>query len=321
MIPKAKKVPQVEILLATYNGEKYLGELLDSVLSQQFDDYSLIVRDDGSTDSTLALLESYQQKFPGKIRVHYGIGDPQGPVGNFSELLELSSAPYVMFCDQDDVWLPNKIDVSFEKIRQMEADFGSDTPLLAHSDLLVVDHGLRPIADSFWAYSGIDPHRDKLGNLLVQNVVTGCASIVNRSLVRSCGKIPPKAQMHDWWVGLVAAAMGKIGRIEVPAILYRQHAKNRLGAKEFRWRLPEILERLGKWIGGGKRAQYYADSLEQARLFLEHNQNQLEPKKLEILSEFIDLPHRGFIEKRKLILKHGFLYAKFIQNAALLIRI
>ena len=127
--------------------------------------------------------------------------------------------------------------------------------------------------------------------------------------------------MHDWWTGLIAASMGKIGIIKAPTILYRQHARNRLGAKEFGWRLSDILARLMKWIRKEKRSEYYADSLEQARMFFERYHNQIPLDKLETLADFVDLPQKGFFQKRLAILKHGFLYAKFIQNAALLIRI
>ena len=98
----------VEFLLATYNGEKYLPALLDSLMDQSFQDFRVLVRDDRSTDLTEEILARYMKNFPDKFLIFHGKG--KGPVRNFSELMALSKSPYVMFCDQDDVWKPEKVE-------------------------------------------------------------------------------------------------------------------------------------------------------------------------------------------------------------------
>ncbi len=309
----------VDILLATYNGEKYLVDLLDSIFAQTYQNFRIIVRDDQSSDSTMDIVAGYRQKYPERIFVHHGEG--KGPVQNFSALMSLSEAPYVMFCDQDDVWLPEKIAVSLDYIQSLEERSGSETPCLVHSDLMVVDQDLVPIAESFWRFSGIDGRRDSLGNLLVQNVVTGCAAMFNQALVDVCGPIPEGALMHDWWVGLVASGMGGIAPIRRPLIEYRQHLENKLGAREFSWNLSQLLQSLRKFVQGVAREDYFVDNENQAKLFYESYKDVLPGNSREILENFIFLREQPYLRRRQSLFRYGYFYNKKLQNVGLLIRL
>ncbi len=222
----------IDILLATFNGARFLPELLRSIEAQTHADWRLIVRDDGSTDRSPAIIEQFAQRHGDKVRLLRDGRRQLGACGNFGALLEASDAPYFMFCDQDDVWLPEKIAALRHSLRQLEERRGSQTPLLVHSDLILVDAALRVLSQSYWRYARLlDPAaRRSPARLMLRNYVTGCASIGNAALRRAALPVPHEAPMHDWWVALVAAVLGEIAEHEAPTILYRQHQSNVLGA-------------------------------------------------------------------------------------------
>ena len=224
--------PKIDILLATYNGARFLHEQIDSILSQTCQDWRLLIRDDGSKDATPTIIDRYVQEHPQRIVVIRDDGANLGAVGNFSTLMERSDAEYIMYCDQDDVWLPDKIAESYKAMRALERRYGRDTPLLVQTDLTVVDKNLNPIHRSFWRYESLDPERGhSLASLLIQNVVTGCASIANRRLKDMALPVPRDIRMHDWWLALVAVAFGHYDYVAHPLVLYRQHGANTMGAR------------------------------------------------------------------------------------------
>ena len=174
--------PLVDILMATYNGAKYLSQQLDSLLAQTHQNFRLLVNDDGSTDNTLALLETYRFRFGGRMVVvpypHRG----QGVVKNFENLMRTSLqdglARSVAFCDQDDVWLPHKIERCLQVLRAAEHSAGAATPCLVHSDLTVVGEALQVLAPSFVQHQRMDPAACSALALLSINQVTGCTMMV-----------------------------------------------------------------------------------------------------------------------------------------------
>ena len=136
-----------------------------------------------------------------------------------------------MLCDHDDIWLPNKIALTFEHMAELERIHGPAAPLLVHSDLTVVDEHLQVIGPSFFRYSRIDPSRNDLTSLLTTNVATGCTMMVNRALYEKARPIAPEAMMYDHWLARVVSTFGDIAWIGEPTILYRQHGHNAIGAK------------------------------------------------------------------------------------------
>jgi hypothetical protein len=222
---------RVAILLATYNGQKYLDELMRSLLSQTYNDFVVLVRDDNSSDRTSEMLEHWSAAQPDKVRI---MSDDLGNLrstGNFARLMELCDTPYFAFCDQDDVWLPNKIELMINAIRHLEEQVGEATPILVHSDLKVVDGNLEQIAPSFFNYSHINPGKgERLDHMVINNIVQGCASMGNRALLELGRPMPEGASYHDWWVALLAASCGVLHTIAEPTILWRQHGRNQSGA-------------------------------------------------------------------------------------------
>ena len=234
---------EVLILLATYNGEKFIREMIDSILRQDYSSWKLVLSDDGSTDSSAKILDEYAQAYSNKI-VHYCSGKKFGNAqSHFMHLLsQHHNADYIMFCDQDDVWHSDKISKTLKKMKEIEE---RGTPALVHTDLRVVDGELNKISDSFCKYSRLDGDRLKTNQLLVQNVVTGCTMMINKELAElACEKeLPKEALMHDGWLALICSVFGNLGFLNEPTIDYRQHGKNSVGAKNIT-SLPYLFEKI-----------------------------------------------------------------------------
>lgn len=221
----------IDILLASYNGEKYITEQIDSIINQTYKDWFLYIKDDCSTDNTINIIRNYENTYKDKIKVITSDIKSGSAKDNFFSMLKYSENEYIMTCDQDDVWLPNKIEITLNKMMEAEKE-DEDMPILVHTDLKVVDEKLNKITDSLIKMQNLDSSRDKLNNLLVQNIVTGCTVMVNRKLLQYIIAIPKQAIMHDWWMALIASSLGKLIFIEESTVLYRQHDSNGVGAKD-----------------------------------------------------------------------------------------
>ena len=220
---------KIAILMATYNGEKYICQQIDSILSQTCKDWELYIHDDGSTDNTIAAVENYVEKYPDKIHLIDG-KSTGGAKYNFFYLFGQVEAPYYMTCDQDDVWLDKKIELTYDKMLTIENK--ADVPCLVYTELRVVDSELNTIADTMSGYQSLDCHKRTINQFILQNSVTGCTMMVNMALRDKMLHITDidNTIMHDWWAALVAAQFGKTAFIDEPTILYRQHGDNSLGA-------------------------------------------------------------------------------------------
>ncbi len=247
----------IAVLLATYNGERFLTEQIESLLNQTVKEFKIHVSDDQSQDGTLSIIESYAHRFPDKFVIHKK-NTRLGAKENFYFLLGKVSSSYLFFCDQDDVWDPFKMEKLLKKMKQMEGVFGQ-IPLLVHCDLRVMNESLEVIHPSFWEYMGIlpmEPH--PLGRLLRYDAVTGCASLMNgalRELVVK--KVPPV--MHDAWMALGASIFGQIGVVREPLVDYRQHSQNVVGAKPptfFKWLISGMNRHLFNKCPRRERAQF-----------------------------------------------------------------
>ena len=242
----------IDILMSTFNGERYLGEQIRSILGQSFAEFRLVVRDDGSADGTLALIEELCREDE-RITL---LRDSEGNLGlrrSFMRLLEASEGEYFMFADQDDVWLPEKIERSMEAIKRLESSSEASKPLLVFTDLRITNDRLEPIDDSLWHYQRLRPEISRdWKRLLAQNVVTGCTILANRAAARAALPFALPEMMHDHWVAVNAAKFGKIGYISEPTVLYRQHSANAEGGRDF-----GLKYAAGKSLGLGERIEFY----------------------------------------------------------------
>lgn len=310
----------VQVLLSSYNGEKYIKEQLDSILAQEGVQIRLLVRDDGSTDRTKEILEAYQNSYE-NIAVLYG--ENVGVIKSFFALIEAAEERmlYTAFSDQDDVWLPDKLERAVRLLKENEerqrnrrhregmcserrtegqekhgeTACGTETaPVVYCSAKQLVDAKLHPLK------SAIHYHNVKteFGNALVENMCTGCTCVVNKDLLRLIkGRTPKFTVMHDFWIYLVGTCFGTVVYDKRSRILYRQHGGNELGAAS------SLLENYKR------RVKYYKKHRgqlgRQAAEFLRIYQNEMPEEKRRLAEELVKAKadkaaRRKLLNERKL---------------------
>lgn len=223
-MPQAK----IAILMSTYNGEKYLAEQIQSIIRQDYSNWHLYIRDDGSTDNTINLIKEWENKDTRITFLNQDAPGNLGVTGSFMNLLENTNADYYMFSDQDDYWMKDKISVTLEKMQNSEED---NLPICVHSNLTVVDANLKGKT----LMNGPKKYWSDFKSLLFSNCVTGCTMMINQPLKELVDfqKINSnKLYMHDWWIALIAAAFGKVVYLNRSTILYRQHQGNVIGSSK-----------------------------------------------------------------------------------------
>ncbi|QIH39498.1 glycosyltransferase family 2 protein [Flavobacterium sp. Sr18] len=217
----------VYILLASYNGAQYIEKQLDSIIAQTHTNWRLLIRDDGSTDSTLSIIKKYVN-IDNRIKI---IDEDKAVKGNgacqnFAHLMEAAvaqDASFIQFSDQDDYWFSNKIELLLSTIINSKSS-------MVYSDFLYADEKLNELpasvqkAKSSFAFPSFK-------NGIVQNHVYGCTMMIDGILAKTCMPIPEVAENHDYWIALVASGIGaKIHHLEKPLMLYRQHSNNVTGS-------------------------------------------------------------------------------------------
>lgn len=220
---------KIDILLATYNGEKYVKEQIDSILNQTYKNIRLIISDDCSKDSTCEILKEYEKK---DNRIKLCMQQKNlGVVKNIEFLLEQVENEYYMLSDQDDVWLPQKVEKSLEKLKQKNAD-------LVFGDLEVVDKNLKTIHPSFGDFMllnrKINKYIDSYRLNYLYNCVTGCTILAKKETIEKIVPLPQKTKylIHDHWISIMASVYGKVAYIPEKYIKYRQHENNQVGTNK-----------------------------------------------------------------------------------------
>jgi glycosyltransferase involved in cell wall biosynthesis len=220
--------------MAAYQGGTYIDAQIESVLAQTSQDWVLRIQDDSSTDDTYAIARHHAKEHPRRIVANRRPSNSGSASQNFLELLAGSTGRYVMLADDDDVWREDKVAVTLAEMQRIEAAVGEGVPVLVHTDLAVVDESLRVTAPSMAHVQRLPVNETRLGRLLVQNSVTGCTVMINRALADLVRGPFDGVAMHDWWLALIAAAFGRIGYVDTPTMLYRQHGGNAVGAVDAR---------------------------------------------------------------------------------------
>ena len=304
---------KVDVLLATYNGEKYLKEQIDSILEQTYSDFRLLISDDGSTDDTRKILEEYKNK-DSRIQVFFQESN-LGVVKNFEFLLKKVESAYYMFSDQDDIWKAEKIEKSLNKIENDNCD-------LVYSDLEVVDEKLNVTYESYWKLKGIYNKIKKYNNfesLYLNNFVTGCTIISKKELIDTYLPLPNSSKyvLHDYWISLILSQNGKIDYIEEPLIKYRQHKNNKVGSKKKSNELRTIDEIRKLFIEVKK--EHFKVFIQNEEKFLSEDVKKLNKKSLEyyeMLETKNNFNFKGWGLFFKLYKYEGFSYK--MQNFAIL---
>lgn len=299
----------ITILMASYNGERFIAEQIESLLSQTEQNFTLHIHDDCSTDKTWQILCDFSAKYPQKIIVHKNETNSGGAKWNFLQMLLAYQDEYVMLCDQDDVWLPNKIEITLSAMQKAQASYGDDAAILVHTDLAVVDEKLQQIHASFREMSHLDYQRVALKDQLVQNTMTGCTAMLNKQLQAYVKQLPDYCIMHDWWLMLIAASFGHIVTLdqETP-ILYRQHSSNAIGAKNT-FSLSFIYERVAH---SDNTRVLVNQTYRQAESFYNQYGEQLSAEKKDLIKAYCEIPKHKKLKRLYDVChlktyKHGFL--------------
>lgn len=262
----SKSGSKVAIALATYNGEHYLREQLDSFLNQTYTNWICYIHDDGSSDNTIAIINEYTRIYSERF-VNLQYAPLHSASKNFLSILRYIEDPYVMFADQDDVWELNKIELELQEMIKVEQD-NNPIPILVFSDLSVVDKDLNFIADSFASFANLSPHNTEFNRLIIENVIPGCTILMNKlayELARQCPNYE-HVVMHDMWCGLVVSSTGIISYVNKPTSLYRQHQNNVRGTRKRKNKIAYLV----KYMSHILNRENYMEELE--RLNIKINQ-------------------------------------------------
>ncbi len=270
----------VLVLLPVFNGAMFLSAQIDSILAQHGVHTMLLCRDDGSSDESVAILADYQERFPENLFLLQDMRGNLGAGGNFSLLMQSAlkfprAWDFVAMADQDDIWYPDKLSRGVVAMRATYAA-ESDMPVLVHSDMRVVDRDLVELSASLVDYQGLQPERRHLSWQLLSNSVTGCSVLANRRLLEQALPVPPQAVMHDWWLALVASALGR--RIWLDEVLqdYRQHDSNTLGARQ--WRAGQFDASLFERLRDQRSRELLTNVAQQAAVFGQRFRRDLGPR-------------------------------------------
>lgn len=301
----------VAILMAVYNGSDYLNQQINSIIGQSYPHWRLFVRDDGSIDDSVDIIRRYSDADDRICLIEdpslIGGGSKENFAAIYQYLMTHDSFKYYMFSDQDDVWLPNKIEKSLAACKAIEESFSG--PVLVHTDLEVVDAELNTLGSSFVSYRALDPGIKDFNHLLVQNNVTGCTALWNKRLNEILNLGDSSIAMHDWWMALVASAFGKISFVDEALIKYRQHEKNVVGATDVN-SIQFILKRLA---GLNHVRDTFRLSFEQASLFASMFKSELTEEQLNTVLLFCSVERMTKLDRISTLIRHGFLKQGFVQ--------
>lgn len=289
---------KVNILMATYNGEKFLAQQIESIQKQTFKEWNLLIRDDGSSDKTCDIIRNFTAK-DSRIRFineneHHNLG----VIKSFFTLVNYEVADFHFFSDQDDVWLPEKLSVSLEAAKHK----ASDVPLLVYTDLKVVNQELNILQDSMIRAQSHHANTTLLPEL-TENTVTGGTMMINHALAEKWFT-PNDILMHDWFLALLAASLGEIIYLDLPTQLYRQHDNNVLGARTMDKRF-KILREGPKSIF----TRYWKlihDSQKQASLIVDKYGDIMTVTDLELIKCFIKIDKQPFMTRLRWLWKYGY---------------
>ena len=284
---------KVNILMSTYNGQQFLAEQIRSIQEQSYTDWTLFIRDDGSSDNTKEILKDFERQDSRIHLIDSDKSDNLGVIKSFHKLVNHDRADYYFFSDQDDVWLPNKLELSLKEAQNYLADL----PLMVYMDLKVVNQDLEIMTESM-VKSQSHHANTELVQELTENTVTGGVAMINHALAEMWQETDD-ILMHDWYLALLASAFGNLVFIDQPGELYRQHSDNVLGART-------LSKRFKKWIRPHILFAVYWDliknSQKQARHLL---QMPLSQSNRELIEAFVTIMDKSMLERFRILRKYG----------------
>ncbi len=285
------------ILLSTYNGGKFLTQQLDSIFNQTYSQFILYIRDDGSTDNTLEILNDYCRRYENVV-IFNDENKNMGAAASFLWLLKNVEAKYYMFCDQDDVWLDNKVEVQVENIEK--SNYNQNVPIVVFHDLILTNSEGEVINESFWDLQNFQVDKIDFDSVFVKNNITGCACLINQSMKNEILKFNVNSVlMHDHIIALIAYGFGKAISVKEGLILYRDHSNSVTPKRDisFSFRISNFFKNLN-------RSDYLMEQIFQLEEYLKNYESFLNEKHLYRAKTFVSLRH-----KRPII---RFIYLKIV---------
>lgn len=292
--------PSVSVAMATYNGDRYLEEQLDSILSQTLKPVEIIVCDDRSTDNTRAILEKYQRN--GHIKFFANV-EQLGFIANFKKAVSLCSPlNYIALSDQDDVWLPSKLKLATEYLNKIN---DVQHPAMVYSDLILVDENMNLINSSFRSELGQGGYDYCLETLFFGCFVNGCTMLMNPAMYSYFSTIPEHGALnHDTWMSMIAYTFGKADIIPEPQIYYRSHRNNATDVGDFK-RKGRYKRLLAEILRSFEKNDLFEDQINFASKFYNTFHDKLTEEQKKLFLSFIKLKGKSWLEK-KIVLRKFF---------------
>ncbi|MDG4498740.1 glycosyltransferase family 2 protein [Streptococcus suis] len=284
---------KVNILMSTYNGQQFLTEQIRSIQEQSYTDWTLFIRDDGSSDNTKEILKNFERQDSRIHLIESDKSDNLGVIKSFHKLVNHDRADYYFFSDQDDVWLPNKLELSLKETQNYPADL----PLMVYMDLKVVNQDLEIMTESM-VKSQSHHANTELVQELTENTVTGGVAMINHALAEMWQETDD-ILMHDWYLALLASAFGNLVFIDQPGELYRQHSDNVLGART-------LSKRFKKWIRPHILFAVYWDLIKNSQKQARHLLLMpLSQSNRELIEAFVTIMDKPMLDRFRILRKYG----------------
>jgi glycosyltransferase involved in cell wall biosynthesis len=282
----------ISVVMTTYNGDRFLVQQIESILAQTLRPAEIIICDDCSIDTTQDILRRYA----GNHGIRYYINDRRlGVIENFKKAVSLSAPDnYIALCDQDDVWLPDKLEVSTAKLATID---DGNTPAMTYSNLTVVDENGRILNPSLNNSLGFDKFEHCLTTLVFSNFVLGCTVLMNPAMRRLFSDIPDHGGFyHDAWISMIGFSFGKAISLPGSYVLYRQHAHNVTFSHHKDTRRYERILKHVKNIFTNR--DYLVDRMALLKEFQKAYAPLLTEQQLKEMQSVLDLEHVSYLKKK-----------------------
>lgn len=298
----------VHIVLATYNGEKYLREQIDSLLAQTYQDFDIEICDDGSSDATVEIVKECMQK-DSRISLHQNENN-LGYVKNFLCGVKRSDSSYIMLCDQDDMWNPDKIEITLAAMKEAEKE-NPDVPVLVFTDAMNYDSETGKETGRFQASSHLDAKKVDSAHLFMENKCIGCTVMVNGQILPYLSEIPDGIRVHDWWLALICSHFGNVVYLDKPTLRYRQHSGNMIGGSSFS---DYVKSRLS---GVSEQKKALRKTYRQGEAFFLLYRDKMNPEQRKTAGCFARMERTGWFMRRVNMIRYGFTKSGLVRKVGL----
>jgi glycosyltransferase involved in cell wall biosynthesis len=287
---------KISVVLSSFNGAQFIEEQINSIIEQSMLPNEIIVCDDGSTDGTIEILKNFEAKNAIKLFLN-----PKniGITANFKKGVSLTNpANYIAFCDQDDIWLPNKLSSNWNTMLKMESlQNNQKLPFLVYSDLKFINQNGVELNPSFYNHIGLDKFEHCFDTALFGSLLLGCTIFIN-PVMRSHFLAMPDSKIyyHDAWLALLGWGIGKVAFINDPLVKYRLHSNN-VSMPNFKPR-SRFINLIKHLIQLPFRSNYLNNEINLAEKFDSHYNYEITSKKKLLLANFISLKNKRHFQKK-----------------------